>query len=488
MTFTSPSFYLFLPLAYGVFYCTADRYRWLVLLAASYGFYAALGAPQLPCVLALVTVLSFYGGTSIAAASDERRRRRALWRGIAGCVLILAVMKYMQPVLTWLHGGPAMPGQATSPVAMVWLSIGVSYFTFQAISYLVDVYLGTLEPEKHLGRYALGLAFFPKLLQGPIEREGDLLPQLCKPYAFDYDAMRSGMLLFAWGLCKKVVLADRFAFFANAVFDDVHAHTGFALLIGTYAYAFQIYFDFSGYTDMARGTARMFGIGLTENFRSPYLATSIADFWRRWHISFSHWILDYVFRPLQMAWRDHGRVGTALALIVTFLVSGLWHGVGLGFVVWGLLHGLYLAIATYWRPYDNGALKRLAKSKNRWLGAWRVFATFHLVCLAWVFFRARSLSDAWYVVSHALDVRASLARALGMGGRAFLRDDILLGCGTQLALVLAVYLVGVAVVYRKRDVVIAQRPAWFRWAVYYALILSVAFLGFPDGKFVYFQF
>ena len=282
------------------------------------------------------------------------------------------------------------------------MAIGVSYFVFQAISYLIDVYWRLQEPERHPGIFALYLSFFPKLLQGPIERAGDLLPQLRVPFRFDPDNFRVGLFTFAWGLFKKAVIADRLALYVNSAYGDLPGHAGLPLLIATYLYALQIYYDFSGYTDMALGSARMFNIRLTQNFRTPYLAVSVADFWRRWHISFSRWILDYLFRPLQMHWRNLRQAGTVAALIVTFLLSGLWHGASWCFVIWGGLHGLYLASSVAYKPLKKKFSKRFNLGKSRWYGLWQIVVTFHLVCLAWIFFRSPTVGDAWYVLTHLL--------------------------------------------------------------------------------------
>lgn len=480
MTFTSLTFFLFLPLVYLVFYFAKDRYRWLVLLTASYAFYATLKAPQLLLALALTTVISYGCGIRLGNTKDARGRQRILWLGIAGCVLLLGGMKYL-PVLL-----PSV--DSDSPYARLLITIGVSYFVFQAISYLIDIYLDIQEPERHLGYHALALAFFPKLLQGPIERAGRLLPQLKKPYLFDYDAIRSGMLLFAWGLFKKVVIADRFALYVSPVYNNVQAYTGLPLLLATYAYALQLYFDFSGYTDMARGTARMFGVNLMENFNRPYLATSVADFWRRWHISFSSWILDYIFKPLQMAWRDWKQAGTALALIVTFLVSGIWHGASWGFVVWGLLHGIYLATSTYYRPYQKKLHKWLGVEKSTWLKAWQIFVVFNLVSFAWIFFRAASLADAWYVVRHMLDFGGNLDLVRQMGWHDFKRAYLYLGVGSQALKAVVFGLAVIFIVHKNRHVVMGERPAWFRWMVYVGLVYAIIFLATGDTQFVYFKF
>ena len=478
MTFNSFSYLLFLPFVYLLFYFTADRWRWLVLLSASYGFYASFGAPYLLTVLLAVTGISHACGLKMAALQGDATRKYWLWVGVLSCLGVLALTKYpsfFQAVLGCLQGR----GCDRSSSAIV--SLGVSFFTFQAISYLADVYLDLEEPERHFGRYALYLAFFPKLLQGPIERAGDLLPQLKRSYQFDYDEVRSGLLLFAWGLFKKVVVANRLALYADHVYDNVHGYSGLTLLIGTYAYALQIYFDFAGYTDMARGTARIFGIKLTENFHSPYLATSIADFWRRWHISFSRWILDYVFKPLQLGWRNWGQSGTALALIVAFLVSGLWHGATWGFVVWGLLHGSYLASSVYYRPYQKRLHKRLGIEKSTWLSWWQMFITFHLVCLAWVFFRSKSLADARYVISNFWGSTN--------GARALLYAE---GSLELLWLAIACSVVAlVALLSRYTNVKSAfnAQPVFCRWLIYCGLSVGILLFYCDNlGRYIYFKF
>jgi D-alanyl-lipoteichoic acid acyltransferase DltB (MBOAT superfamily) len=321
------------------------------------------------------------------------------------------------------------------------------------------------------------------LLQGPIERAGDLIPQLQKKYEFNYDNMRFGMLLFTWGLFKKVVIADRLGLYVDAVYKDVHAFTGLSLLLATYAYAFQIYLDFSGYTDMALGSARLFNINLTQNFNSPYLATSVADFWRRWHISFSRWILDYIFKPLQMQWRNWKTWGTATALVVAFLVSGIWHGASWGFVIWGGLHGLYLACSVFYKPYQKKLHKAIGLEKTRLLKIWRIFVTFNLVSFTWVFFRAGSLKDAFYVIANMLN---------GVKG---VRSGFLLSQGIQeLALTSVAILLFVCFALNifKQNVIngFNRKSALYRYVTYSTTILMIFFLAkYSSPKtFIYFQF
>lgn len=394
MTFNSLSYLLFLPLVYLLVHFSGERARWVLLLLTSITFYAALNVPYLLVVLVLVTMTTYGFGIWLDQTDTPKAKLALLWGGIAVNVKILVVMKYMPFLSENLKGiSNLLSLDAQIQPVKVLVAIGVSYYVFQAISYLIDIYLEIEKPERHLGYFALYLAFFPKLLQGPIERAGDLIPQLKKPYEFSYNNVRTGMLLFAWGLFKKVVVADRLGLFVNTIYDDVYANSGIPLILATYYYAIQLYCDFSGYTDMALGTARIFNIKLTQNFNNPYLATSVADFWRRWHISFSRWILDYIFKPLQMQWRNSKTWGTASALLVTFIVSGIWHGASWGFVAWGLLHGIYLAVSVFYRPIQKRIHKKLGLEKTVILRVWQSVITFNLVCVAWIFFRANTLCN-----------------------------------------------------------------------------------------------
>ncbi len=473
MSFNSTQFLLFLPVVFLVFQWIGDRYRWLVLLVASYLFYATFKAPQLPVALAFVTGISYVSGLRLGMAADEGRRKLIFWLGVSGCLLILAIMKYLPPILGM--------GSADHPHANLAVSIGVSYFTFQAISYLADVYMGLQEPERHLGRQALYLAFFPKLLQGPIERAGDLLPQIREPYRFDYDTVRSGILLFAWGLFKKVVVADRLALFVDPVYDNVHAYTGLPLVLATYFYAFQLYFDFSGYTDMALGAGRLFNIRLTRNFNSPYLAVSVADFWRRWHISFSRWLLDYLFMPLQMQFRRWRTGGLVLALLLTFLACGVWHGARWTFIVWGALHGVYMAVSTVSGPLRKGLRERWTTRIPGSLRFLQIAFTFQLVCFAWIFFRANSVDDALYVVTHLLSgVDGAKAFLLAQGSR-----ELVIAIASMLIVTAASSLDEDAIAGPK----LRERPVYVRWTAYYLLLASlVVFAAGQQGRFLYFQF
>ncbi len=415
MIFTSLSFFIFLAVTLFLFSVTPVRFRWLLLLVASYAFYAFLGITYLLLVLAAVTSISYVCGSLISRSGTQYGKSLWLWSGVAANLALLIWLKYL-PFLTenlnsLFH---LISSSYRISVPPLMIAIGVSYFVFQGISYLVDIYLEALTPEPHLGRFALFMCFFPKILQGPIERGESLLPQLEILSPPTTDNLRAGINLFLWGMLKKVLVADRLATLVDPVFNNVHDYHGVSLVIATYLFALQIYFDFSGYTDMALGIARLFNIRLAQNFNSPYVAVSIADFWRRWHISFSSWILDYIFKPLQFSFRNVSGWGTPLALILTFLASGIWHGASWCFIAWGLIHGIYLSTAMMLK----GKLKfwkALHLEKSLLQKVWQVFITFHLVCFSWIFFRAATIKDALYIAWSSLMETPSSLRALAAG-------------------------------------------------------------------------
>jgi alginate O-acetyltransferase complex protein AlgI len=482
MSFFSAPYFLFLPAVFLVFRYAGERHRWKVLLAASVAFYAALGAPYLLAALGWVAAVTYSAGIAIDRCEGQARKARFFWAGVGANLLALLFMKYLPFLAKNLN---ALLGSVSAGIALpalpILVSIGVSYYVFQAISYLIDIYLGMERPETHFGYLALYLAFFPKLLQGPIERAGDLLPQLRARYAFDYECARAGLLLFAWGLFKKVVVADRLGVYVDSVYGDVHAYKGLPLVLATYFYAGQLYYDFSGYTDMALGTARLFNIRLTQNFNRPYLATSIVEFWRRWHISFSRWILDYIFLPLQVRFRGWKTSGTVLALLLTFLACGIWHGASWTFVIWGMLHGLYMAVSVATEPVRK-RVRGVFRPRPALGRALRTAFTFQLVCFAWIFFRSNTVDDALYVAGHLF------SGLEGAGGRFLLAHG-----RTEIQIAIAAVLVAVVASLAGPDAIAGEafrrKPAVLRWAAYYALVLSILWFAADDQtKFIYFRF
>lgn len=373
MNFLSPLFLPVLLLTAGMSSRIPPSRRWIPLLAASCFFYI-YGEGWGSLLLASVILLTWGCGLALAKTRRPGVRRTLLALALIWCLGSLFVFKYMTFALNAV---------GVSGMRSLALPVGISFFTFQTLSYVIDVYRGAAPAESHVGLYALYVSFFPQLVAGPIERSGDLLPQLKTPGRVSGQDVHAGLWLMLRGYVKKVLLADT----AAAVVDAVYAAPGEASAVAALAalvlFALQIYGDFSGYSDIALGTARLLGVHLTENFRMPYLAGSLRDFWRRWHISLNRWLVDYVYRPLGGSRR--GRKHTALNTMIIFLASGLWHGAGWHYLLWGGLHGAALTAERLLLPHAP------ATRSGRWL---RTGLTFAFVCLAWTFFRAESIGDA----------------------------------------------------------------------------------------------
>lgn len=483
MLFNSAQFLVFFPTVCALYFALPHRYRWLWLLLASCYFYMAF-IPAYILILLCVIAVDFTAGLLIERSQG---RRRTVWLVISliSNIGMLGIFKYFNFVNGNLASLAALldwnyPIQGLEII----LPIGLSFHTFQSMSYTIEVYRGRQPAERHLGIFALYVMFFPQLVAGPIERPQNLLPQLHAPHAFDYPRVTAGLKLMAWGLFKKVVIADRLALLVDQVYNAPTHYEGPSLVAATVCFAYQIYCDFSGYSDIAIGAAQVLGIDLMQNFNRPYAAGSVADFWRRWHISLSSWFRDYVYIPL-----GGNRVGLwrwQLNLLVTFLLSGLWHGANWTFVLWGALHGSFLVAANLTAGFRAAALARLGAQRfPRLLRAAQLLGTFTLVCFAWIFFRAASLSDAWYVVSHlfsgygALLDPAALAEMIDSWGLSP-KDLLVAACAVAV-------LEGVQ--WLQAHPVAAPRPAWVRWSVYYALIFAILIFGvFAQSKFIYFQF
>jgi D-alanyl-lipoteichoic acid acyltransferase DltB (MBOAT superfamily) len=500
MILTSLQFMLFAAIILIYYVIIPNKLRWVLLLIASYIFYACFNVPYLLLAISVVTVITYFIGLSIDQSSIQGEKRCLLWLGILLNLSLLIFLKYSHFLIVNLNiFFDIFHTELDLPKNNLFVTIGVSYYVFQAISYLIDVYLEMLEPESHLGHFALYISFFPKLLQGPIERGGNLLPQLRELSPTTSENLHRGINLFIWGLFKKVVIADRLATFVDPIYNNVHDYFGLSFLIATYLFAFQIYFDFSGYTDMAMGIARCFNIGLTQNFNSPYLASSVADFWRRWHISFSSWILDYIFKPLQFALRDWNRLGTIIALMLTFLASGLWHGASWCFIAWGGLHGIYLSVSTLVRKPKQKFYKALNIQKSKVLTMLQIVITFHLICFSWVFFRASSIHDAVYIIRHSLiDMSQSLSMLNNLD-TAFV-SRLFLGKSVNeflIAILLVMLTVGVKKINRAftkhyfigEDLsFLPATPHWVRGIVYGFACYMIVFYGVNSQSFIYLNF
>ena len=362
------------------------------------------------------------------------------------------------------------------------LPIGISFFTFQALGYLIDCYLGKMEREQNFLRFANFVCFFPQLLAGPIERAEHLLPQFQQCPPFRLQNLTDGASLFLVGLFKKLALAGYLALYVERIYDNPKICSAPELIFGTVAYGWQIFFDFSGYTDMARGVAKLMGFNLVINFNHPYLATGLGDFWRRWHISFSRWILDYIFMPLQMQWRGWPwpKIATAAALVVTFLFSGIWHGAGWTFVIWGALHGLGLAATNEW--------ERSAFYRRRVPKLLKQAGVFCFVSFAWIFFRADSLGDALLIVKRIFTgpwLDPNLPVLTGMN-RFFIMAGLDLKIpALMLLLVALVWLYQLICESKFRDLL---KAGFVRVGIAVGLVLYLCLSAAGGGAFIYFRF
>lgn len=497
MSLTSPAFAAFALAVLLAAWLAGRRFRLAVLLFASYAFYASC-SPYLPAVLGAVTLISFWGGLVLERETEPSGRRAlALWAGASAAAGSLLVLKYTGFLGSIVDGVAAiLGGRPAVPVLNPFVHIGVSYWALQVIAYLLDVSQGVVPAERHLGRYALYVAFFPKMLQGPIERPGRFLPQLDDPPPLRAADVAAALPLVLWGVFQKVVVADRLAPFVDNAFGDPSRYQGLSTFVATYLFAAQIYFDFGGYTCVAIGVGRALGFRLSPNFDAPYSAGSVPEFWRRWHISFSSWILDYVFRPSQLALRRWRTFGTPAALLVTFGFSGLWHGATWGFVAWGLLHGVYLSSSVLFAGIRKRAAEALGLARSSLHRPLQVFLTFQLVCIAWVFFRAATARQGASMLVGALACFPASLAALARGeARHVLFLDLAPG---RLAFVLA--LVCVATILPRflpelrthgqeprRDGEPWHTP-WVRAVAYSALFYMIAFLGGTTQAFIYARF
>ncbi len=481
MLFNSTTFAIFLPIVFILYYLVPHKYRWAFLLIASYVFYMNLNAGY-GLLLLFTTVLTYTLALRLEASPAPARRKLCLWGGVLPLILILLVYKTATPLVGRLNEMIAAGRLSLQPVTLsLILPAGVSFYFFQSMGYLIDVYRGKARAERHFGYYALFVSFFPQLLAGPIGRADSLLPQYRKERPFVYENVTYGLKLMVWGYFKKLVIADVFAATVNNIYDSAQAYVGFAFLIATLMFAVEIYCDFSGYSDIAIGCAKLFGIDLMTNFKSPYFSFSISEFWSRWHISLSTWFRDYVYIPLGgnrvAKWRH------CLNLLLTFLVSGFWHGSSLTYILWGGLHGLLQVLETLLFPKKRKGVK--VKRRKHW---WQLPITFVLLCFTWIFFRANSIQDAFWILSRLFwDIERPLIYLQTGFESLNISPIIAMGMGLSV-LVLFLY----DLVSLKHDVIasFSRQKFFIRWPVYVLFLVIIALFA-PKGvatEFIYFQF
>ncbi|HEX9365257.1 MAG TPA: MBOAT family O-acyltransferase [Vicinamibacterales bacterium] len=467
MVFNSLQFVWFFLIVYALYRVVTHRAQNLLLLVASYYFYAAWDY-RFVALLAASTIVDYTCGRLLARLADERRRRQLMWLSIGFNLSMLGFFKYFNFFADNLHAlFGAMGWELDFVTLRVLLPIGISFYTFVTMSYVIDVYRREIEPTRNFVDFAVFVSYFPHLVAGPILRATALLPQIARPRRITSAQVREGLWLVAWGFFQKIFVADNLAPIASRVFaPDAHL-TGVNVLVGTYAFAFQIYGDFAGYSNIARGTSKLMGIELIENFRFPYLVLTPQAFWRNWHISLSTWLRDYLYKPLG------GNRGTAWQtrrnLLITMLLGGLWHGAAWTFILWGFYQGLLLIL---YRPFESA----FAALRRGWsFGAWLVM--FHLTCFGWLIFRAPSLGKL-RELTHALFANFAPSTM-----------DV-----TGILLPLLLYATPLVAVHlaeaRADDVLVVPRcRVGVRYAIYVATFYLIMLFGHFDGSdFIYFQF
>ena len=490
MIFNSVIYLLFLTTVVTAYYIFPCRIRWAWLLLASLGYYLSF-IPVFLILLGGIIFANYFMAKWLANIRDEKKGTFIALIVIVN-VLVLAFFKYFNFIF---------PGNQVSlyivdffyrvdPINKMILPLGLSYISFTVLSYQIEIKRKTIEPEKHFGYFSLYLLFFPRIAQGPIERPQHLLPQLHQNHAFNYTMVSEGLKLMLWGYFKKLVVADRLAIYVNAIYDNSERHNGITLIVATVFFAFQIYADFSGYTDIALGSAKLFGINLTDNFKRPYFATSISDFWNRWHITFSSWIRDYIFLPLayfisnRLKKQSYLSVSTdkwtyMIAIMITFSICGIWHGVGWTYLIWGLLFGVYLTYSNWTRQLNKKIRKRFhIRKTSPYYITYKTLITFLLVLLAWVFFRADSFNEAILIIRKILSFSGSL----------------FFGNPSNLIFSLIGIISLIAVDFKREYYnsslsILNSKHPYVRIAGIVFLVITILLVGVLDGgQFIYFQF
>ncbi len=482
MSFNSLAFIFFFLLVSTLYFALPHRWRWIWLLGSGYYFYVTW-KPVFLLFLVAPTVLTYLLALQMGKVSLFSKRKSYLLLCVLFNLSLLFIFKYSY---FFYHSFRDVLGLSShAPSFTLLLPVGISFYIFKCISYGMDVYRGTLKPEKHFGRFALYVSFFPQLLAGPIERATNLLPQFYQRFQFDYQRVTGGIKRMLWGLFQKMVIADNVAKLVDSVYSQPTQYEGVTLMIATVFYAFQIYCDFSGYSHIAIGAAQVLGFKTMENFNHPYFAKSIPDFWRRWHISLSTWFRDYLYIP--MGGKRVSMPRWCFNLLMVMFICGLWHGANWTFVVWGGLHGCYLVLSVATQQVrekvcDVIGLKRVPRFHQ----GLRMGMTFCLVCLAWIFFRANSITDALTILRHIFTGWGNLSGILGRFPFWMeMRFEFLIG------LISIGVLVGVEILERKGPLffLLNSKPLWVRWSVYYTLLLSILLFGeFGFVQFIYFQF
>ncbi len=478
MSFTSIKFLIFFTVICFGYFLFNKKYKIYWLLLGSYFFYMSWN-PKYALLMLFSTIVTYLSGILISRSKTKKEKKIWVALSIIINLLILTIFKYYSFIIeniTSVFKFINLPSTLN-----VLLPVGISFYTFQALSYTIDVYRNDVEVEKNFARYALFVSFFPQLVAGPIEKSKDLLKQFKEEHKFNWDNFKDGLILMGIGFFYKLVISDRAALAVNQIYNNLPNYTnggGLYLIIATVLFAFQIYFDFNAYSIIAKGSAKVLGYELTTNFNKPYFATSVKDFWRRWHISLSSWFKEYLYFPLGGSRK--GFLRTQINLFIVFLVSGLWHGAAWTFVIWGIIHAIYQIIENIIRK-----ITKKEESKNKFIIAIKMLITFILVDFAWIFFRANTVNDAFLVISHLFDFGSPITKDL-------LGLDISNIIVLAFTLLITFILEAISTKHSLKEW-LNRRNIVVRWTIYYIIIFSIIIFGiygpgYSAQEFIYFQF
>lgn len=499
MLFNSFEFLIFFPIVVFLYFLLSNKFKVIFLLLASCVFYMSYKVEYLLILLFLITV--DYISAFFIAKERGRKRKIYLLLSIISNLSILFYFKYfnfvfdnISSLLTSFHI------HHDFPTLSILLPLGLSFHTFQAMSYTIEVYKKKQTPERNFFHYALYVMFFPQLVAGPIERPQHLLHQFYEKHYFDYQRVTDGLKLMAWGFFKKLVIADRLASFVDVIYNNNPvAQSGISFILATILFSYQIYCDFSGYSDIAVGTAKVLGFNLVQNFNSPYFSRSPIEFWKRWHISLSSWLKDYIYIPL--GGNRVSPIRSMANVLITFTLSGLWHGASWNFVIWGFLHGIYVIFTRLIEVFIN----KISLLKNifrlRIFSVFKILITFFLVSFAWIFFRSKDVLDANYIATHLLEgadsylkditVYISTYKALPLESIA---KPILVTRGiSDFIIVIAAIIVMQTVYFLQKNgdmwEYLSKKPFYIRWTAYSILFWTIIVFGeFAKKQFIYFAF
>jgi alginate O-acetyltransferase complex protein AlgI len=483
MLFNSLHFLYFFIVVTTVYYALPHRFRWQLLLISSCYFYMVF-LPIYILILGFTIVIDYYAGIFIENTEGSPSRKKGyLIASLIANIGVLAVFKYYNFLNDNLSFFLNNLGYHNSiPNLSILLPVGLSFHTFQAMSYTIEVYRGNQKAEKNFGIYALYVMFYPQLVAGPIERPQNILHQFYERHEFNYQGVTDGLKRMAWGLFKKVVIADRLAATVNLVYENPIDFQGLSLIIATFFFAIQIYCDFSGYSDMAIGAAQVMGFKLMKNFDRPYFSTSISEFWKRWHISLSTWFRDYLY--ISLGGNRVGKGRLFFNLFITFLISGLWHGANWTYVIWGGLNGIYLIIELIISKPINNAINNLKLNRFSFIITLiKGVFTFNLICLTWIFFRAKTVQDAFYILTHLL----SDLQLKGVFSKlAIAKFDLQIIC---ISLLILLYTEGSSKNISMLNW-LNSKPLYLRWSIYVSLGIAILLFGAyeQNQQFIYFQF